>query len=45
MANDFDGHRVALGSIGRQSQYPNDPNQPPLTALVNRVNKRKNYVT
>jgi hypothetical protein len=37
-ANEFDGYRLAAGSSGRSSQYPNDPNQPPLTALINRVN-------
>jgi hypothetical protein len=39
MPNDFDGYRLSVGSSGRHSQYSNDPNQPPLTALVNRVNK------
>jgi hypothetical protein len=35
-ANDFDGYRLAAG---RNSQFSNDPNQPPLTAFVNRVKK------
>ncbi len=39
MPNDFDGYRLAVGGSGRSSQYPNDPNQPPLTAIVNRVKK------
>jgi len=39
MPNDFDGYRLSVGSSGRHSQYSNDPNQPPLTALINRVNK------
>jgi hypothetical protein len=37
LPNDFEGYRLATGSSGRSTQYPNDPNQPPLTALVNRV--------
>jgi hypothetical protein len=31
---DFDGYRLSASNSGR---YSNDPNQPPLTALVNRV--------
>ncbi|CAF1267088.1 unnamed protein product [Adineta steineri] len=34
--NDFDGYRLSASNTGRQSQYPNDSNQPPLTAFVNR---------
>ncbi len=35
-SNNFDGYRLSIGSSARHS---NDPNQPPLTAFVNRVNK------
>jgi hypothetical protein len=35
--NEFDGYRLAAGGSGRPTSYPQDPNQPPLTAFVNRV--------
>ncbi|UJR10446.1 hypothetical protein I4U23_014650 [Adineta vaga] len=34
--NDFEGYRLAVGGSGKQTSYPNDPNQPPLTAFMNR---------
>ncbi|CAF1195597.1 unnamed protein product [Rotaria sordida] len=36
ISNDFDRYRLSVGSSGRHPQYSNDPNQPPLTAFVNR---------
>lgn len=44
LPNDFEGYRLATGSSARPSQYTTDPNQQPLTNLVNRVeyeNKNK----
>lgn len=38
--NDFEGYRLAVGGSGRQSSQATDPNQPPLTAFVNRVRSR-----
>jgi len=40
--NDFEGYRLATGGSGRPSQYSNDPNQQPLSNLVNRVQKQNN---
>lgn len=36
---DFEGYRLATGGSGRPPQYSNDPNQQPLSNLVNRVQK------